>query len=207
MEMTEQRRIAAPREAVFAALSDPDILAQAIPGCDSLEKLSDTEFAAQVTAKVGPVKAKFKGQVTLSDINPPEGYTITGEGKGGAAGFAKGGAVITLTEDGDGTLMSYEVKAEVGGKLAQLGARLIEGTSKKLAGEFFESFETLVGAESGDAAAPAETGQPAQPEAPAAAPATASAAPQTAETGTWILYVIAGAALGLYLVPLLGLGG
>ncbi|HBC09573.1 MAG TPA: carbon monoxide dehydrogenase [Rhodospirillaceae bacterium] len=161
MDLKDQRRIAAPREAVFAALNDPEILAKAIPGCESLDKVSDTEFAAVVTAKVGPVRAKFNGQVTLSDLNPPESYTITGEGKGGAAGFAKGGAVITLVEDGDGTLLNYEVKADVGGKLAQLGGRLIEGTSKKLAGEFFSTFEQLVVESAGTAPADEAAAQPA----------------------------------------------
>ncbi|HBT41565.1 MAG TPA: carbon monoxide dehydrogenase [Rhodospirillaceae bacterium] len=161
MDLKDQRRIAASREAVFAALNDPEILAKAIPGCESLDKVSDTEFAAVVTAKVGPVRAKFNGQVTLSDLNPPESYTITGEGKGGAAGFAKGGAVITLVEDGDGTLLNYEVKADVGGKLAQLGGRLIEGTSKKLAGEFFSTFEQLVVESAGAAPADDAAAQPA----------------------------------------------
>ncbi|MEP2803332.1 MAG: carbon monoxide dehydrogenase subunit G, partial [Alphaproteobacteria bacterium] len=161
MDLKDQRRIAASREAVFAALNDPEILAKAIPGCESLDKVSDTEFAAVVTAKVGPVRAKFNGQVTLSDLNPPESYTITGEGKGGAAGFAKGGAVITLVEDGDGTLLNYEVKADVGGKLAQLGGRLIEGTSKKLAGEFFSTFEQLVVESTGAAPADDAAAQPA----------------------------------------------
>lgn len=120
-------------------------------------------------AKVGPVKAKFKGSVTLSDLNPPESYRISGEGKGGAAGFAKGGAVVTLTEDGDATILKYEVDADVGGKLAQIGGRLLEGTSKKLAGEFFDNFEAAL-KDSGDAGATAE-------DAPAEAGAAPSAEP------------------------------
>ena len=142
--MNDEIRIAAPRERVYAALNDPEILKQAIPGCEALEQVSETELTATVTAKVGPVKAKFKGAVTLSDLNPPESYTISGEGKGGAAGFASGGAKISLAEDGDGTLLSYEVEAQVGGKLAQIGNRLIDGTARKLAGEFFESFNALL---------------------------------------------------------------
>jgi carbon monoxide dehydrogenase subunit G len=210
MDLKEERRIAAPREAVFSALNDPEILAQAIPGCESLEMVSDTEFAATVTAKVGPVRAKFKGQVTLSDLNPPESYTITGEGKGGAAGFAKGGAVINLAEDGDGTLMTYEVKADVGGKLAQLGGRLIEGTSKKLAGEFFEKFEQLVverqgGAPAGDAAAETAQSAPSAGE-PAGGPAS-SGNTGGIGAGIWIPVVVAAFAAAAYFLSTMKLVG
>lgn len=144
MKLSDEKRIAAPRQIVWDGLNDPAILQQAIPGCESLEKTSDTGFAAEVRAKVGPVKAKFKGQVELSDLNPPESYRISGEGKGGAAGFAKGGATVTLVEDGDATILKYDVDADVGGKLAQIGGRLVEGTAKKLAGEFFDNFEAAV---------------------------------------------------------------
>ena len=140
MEMQGEYKIPAPREAVWEALNDPEVLAACIPGCKELEKTGENGFAATVQAKVGPVKATFKGDVTLSDIDPPNGYRISGEGKGGAAGFAKGGAAVTLQEDGDGTLLTYTVDANVGGKLAQIGSRLIDSTSKKLAGEFFEAF-------------------------------------------------------------------
>lgn len=147
MEMTGEYRIAAPRERVWAALNDPEMLRACIPGCESLEKTSDTEMTAAVTAKVGPVKAKFTGAVTLLNIRPPEGYTISGEGKGGVAGFAKGGADVALTEDGpDATILKYEAKAQVGGKLAQLGARLIDSTAKKMADEFFGAFAAKVAA-------------------------------------------------------------
>ena len=169
MKMTDDIRIEATREQVFAALNDPDILRQAIPGCQELEQTTATELTATVQAKVGPVKAKFQGAVTLSDINPPESYTISGEGKGGGAGFAKGMAKVSLAEDGTGTILSYDVDAEVGGKLAQVGGRLIEGTSKKLAGEFFETFSGLVG--SSEAASDAAASEPASSPAPAAAPA------------------------------------
>ncbi|MBM3559428.1 MAG: carbon monoxide dehydrogenase subunit G, partial [Alphaproteobacteria bacterium] len=125
MEMSGEYRIAAPRKVVWAALNDPEILRQAIPGCDSIDKTSDTEMTAKVTAKVGPVRASFEGRVTLSDLDPPNGYRISGEGKGGPAGFAKGGANVRLEADGDGTVLKYDVDATVGGKLAQLGARLI----------------------------------------------------------------------------------
>ena len=125
MDMTGEYRIPAPREQVWAALNDPEILRQAIPGCDELIKHSDTELEAKVTAKVGPVKAKFGGNVRLENINPPVGYSIVGEGKGGAAGFAKGGADVSLAEDGDGTILTYSAKAEVGGKLAGIGPQLL----------------------------------------------------------------------------------
>ena len=149
MEMTGEYRIAAPRERVWAALNDPEVLKACIPGCESLEKTSDNEMTAAVTAKVGPVKAKFTGAVTLLNIRPPEGYTISGEGKGGVAGFAKGGADVALTEDGpDATILKYEAKAQVGGKLAQLGARLIDSTAKKMADDFFGAFAAKVAASS-----------------------------------------------------------
>ncbi|MAH82975.1 MAG: hypothetical protein CBB68_00465 [Rhodospirillaceae bacterium TMED8] len=144
MHMQDEKRINAPRERVFAALNNPEILKQAIPGCQELKKISDTHLSARVFVKVGPVKAKFNGAVTLSDIKPPESYRISGEGKGGAAGFAKGGAKVELIAEGDSTLLRFNVDAEVGGKLAQIGNRLIDSTSKKLANEFFETFSDLL---------------------------------------------------------------
>jgi uncharacterized protein len=145
MDMTGEYRIAASRDKVWEALNDPEILKQCIPGCELLEKTSPTEMNGKVVAKVGPVSAKFGGKVTLSDLDPPNGYKITGEGSGGAAGFAKGGAVVTLAEDGDGTLLTYKVEANVGGKLAQIGSRLIDGAARKMAGEFFAKFAAVVG--------------------------------------------------------------
>jgi len=144
MEMTESREIGAPRAVVWIALNDPEILRQCIPGCESLEKLSDTEMQAKVTLKIGPVKATFKGTVTLKDLDPPSAYTISGEGSGGAAGHAKGSASVQLEENGAGTILRYAVKVQIGGKLAQLGGRLIDATAKKLAGEFFTKFGELV---------------------------------------------------------------
>ena len=144
MKMSGEQRIEASVERVWEALNDPDVLKASIPGCDSLEKKSDTELAATVTLKIGPVKAKFNGEVELKDLNPPHSYTIVGEGKGGIAGFAKGGADVSLAEDGDATILTYTAKADVGGKIAQLGSRLIDSTSKKLAGQFFQKFGTLV---------------------------------------------------------------
>jgi carbon monoxide dehydrogenase subunit G len=167
MDMTGEYLIAAPREAVWKALNDPEVLKQCIAGCDEMEKTSDTEFTAKVTAKVGPVRAKFGGAVTLSDIDPPNGYTISGEGTGGAAGFAKGGAKVELIADGDGTLLKYTVDATVGGKLAQIGSRLIDSTAKKYAKDFFSCFAEKVVASLGDEGeAPAEAA-PAEPAAAA----------------------------------------
>ncbi len=136
--------IPATREQVWDALNDPEVLKVCIPGCEEIEKLSNTEMTAAVTIKVGPVKAKFKGEVTLSDLDPPNGYTISGEGQGGAAGFAKGGAKVVLTTDGDNTRLTYDVDAVVGGKLAQIGSRLIEGTAAKLADQFFSALTDLL---------------------------------------------------------------
>ena len=144
MDMTGTQHIEAPRDVVWAALNDIEVLKQSIPGCESIEKVSDTEMNAKVTLKVGPVKATFAGKVTLSDLDPPNGYTITGEGSGGAAGFAKGSAVVRLADDAGATNLNYEVKAQIGGKLAQLGSRLIDATSRKLATEFFEKFGEAV---------------------------------------------------------------
>lgn len=145
MDMNGSQRIEATRELVYAALNDVDVLKQCIPGCESIEKTSDNEMNAKVTLRVGPVKASFTGKVLLSDFDPPNGYTIAGEGSGGMAGFAKGSAAVKLEADGDATVLHYAVKADVGGKLAQLGGRLIDATAAKLAGEFFEKFGSIVG--------------------------------------------------------------
>jgi hypothetical protein len=158
MDMTGERRIAASRQTVWAALNDVDVLKQSIPGCEALEKQSDTDMTARVKVTIGPVRATFNGKVKLSDLDPPNGYRISGEGNGGVAGFAKGGATVHLADDGAGTLMTYEVKADVGGKLAQLGGRLIDSTSKKLADEFFERFSALVGTPPAAADSPAPAG-------------------------------------------------
>jgi len=144
MEMHGERRIPASRQAVWERLNDPDTLKECIPGCQSVEKVSDTEFTAKVRAKVGPVSANFAGKVTLSDLNPPAGYTISGEGTGGVAGFAKGAAHVTLEEDGAETVLRYGVEAQIGGKLAQIGSRLIDGTARKMADDFFNRFVTAV---------------------------------------------------------------
>lgn len=140
MEMSGQQLIPASKEEVWAALNDPDVLKVCIPGCQELTKSSDTEMAAVAVMKVGPVKARFQGAVTLSDLNPPNGYKITGEGQGGVAGFAKGIAVVKLSATDHGTVLDYTVDAQIGGKLSQLGGRLIDVTAKQMAGQFFKRF-------------------------------------------------------------------
>src|SRR5437899_2779614 len=193
MDMNGEYRIAAPRQRVWEALNDPEVLHRCIPGCEEIVKQSDVEWTAKVTAKVGPVKAKFAGKVTLSDLDPPNGYTITGEGTGGAAGFAKGGAAVKLTDQGAGTVLSYTVKAQVGGKLAQIGSRLIDGASRKLADEFFACFAAMLSAPAAGepatrvaAPAPAAAASDASDFIPPAAPPAATApivVPPPVETG------------------------
>ena len=191
MEMSGEYRIAATREQVWAALNDPEVLKKAIPGCQELDRTADNEFTAKVRAKVGPVSATFSGKVNLADMNPPESYTISGEGQGGPAGFAKGSAAIRLTEDGAVTVLNYDAKAQVGGKLAQIGSRLIGGTAKKLADEFFGTFSELV--------APAIEAAPVE-----AAPAPDTAAPPAPERRgvspvMWILGLVVVVVLLLFL--------
>ncbi|MGI9367152.1 MAG: CoxG family protein [Rhizobiaceae bacterium] len=140
MELNDEIFINAPRDVVYAALNDPEILKQCIPGCEELIKHSDTELEAKVVLKVGPVRAKFGGNVTLDPSNAPNGFSLSGEGSGGVAGFAKGGADVELEERDDGTLLRYTAKADIGGKLAQLGSRLVTSTANKLSKKFFESF-------------------------------------------------------------------
>ncbi|MHC2463346.1 SRPBCC family protein [Bradyrhizobium embrapense] len=140
MTMNGEIQLAAPRELVWQKLNDSDVLKACIPGCEELEKTADQGFRAVARMKVGPVSARFRGKVTLSDLDPPNGYKISGEGEGGVAGFAKGAAKVDLVEREGGTLLSYHVDAQIGGKLAQLGQRLINGTAKKLADEFFVNF-------------------------------------------------------------------
>ena len=140
MTMTGEIELAAPRQKVWEKLNDPAVLKACIPGCEELERSDDQGFRAVARMKVGPVSARFRGKVTLSDLDPPNGYKISGEGEGGVAGFAKGGARVDLVEREGGTLLSYHVDAQIGGKLAQLGQRLINGTAKKMADEFFANF-------------------------------------------------------------------
>lgn len=197
MDMTGEAEIAAPRERVYQALNDPEVLKRSIPGCEAIEKVSETEMTASMVAKVGPVKAKFAGKVALSDLNPPESYTISGEGKGGAAGFAKGSAKVRLEPNGPGTLMRYEVNAQVGGKLAQLGGRLIDGTAKKMADEFFAKFGEIVADEAGEEAVEVA----ARPEVPAAP----ESAPEAGKT-RWSLWIAAAVVVAAIVIALIALG-
>ena len=175
MEMTGERRIAAPRQRVWEALNDPAVLQQAIPGCESVERSAEDEFKAKLAIKLGPMSAKLNGKVTLSNVVPPESYTITGEGQGGAMGFFKGGADVRLAEDGpEATVLTYAVRAQVGGKMAQLGARLIDSTAKSMSEQFFDRFAAIVAPPAEAAALPAEP-TPAPVE--AAAPVVAEPVP------------------------------
>jgi carbon monoxide dehydrogenase subunit G len=200
MEIKGEYRIPAPRQKVWEALNDPEILKQCIPGCDELVKLSDTEMNGKVTAKVGPVTAKFAGKVTLSDVKAPESYTIMGEGQGGVAGFAKGGAKVSLAEDGGGTVLTYIADAQVGGKLAQIGSRLIQATSRMMADQFFGKFAVVV--------APAAAAAPAAPEAapapvpPAPPPGAVVAERRGLPPAVWIAGIIVAVAIVLAIFAL-----
>ena len=158
MEMTSTRNVPAPMETVWAALNDPSVLAGCIPGCESLVPDGENAFRIALAARIGPVAAKFAGRMQLSDVDPPKGYTLSFEGQGGAAGFAKGDAKVSLApaENGAATELSYTVKAQVGGKIAQIGSRLVDGAAQKLADEFFANFAAAVAVKAGVAPVPAE---------------------------------------------------
>jgi len=145
MEMNGEQLIPLSQDETWRALNDTDVLKDCIPGCETMERISDTEYQLTMTAKVGPVSAKFKGKMTLADVSPPHAYTLVFEGQGGVAGFAKGQASVQLTPEPDGTRLGYTVKAMVGGKIAQVGARLIDGVAKKIAGQFFSAFNERAG--------------------------------------------------------------
>ncbi len=163
MQMNDSIEIAAPRSVVWEALLSPEVLKECVPGCQEMSGSAEDGFEATVVQKVGPVKATFKGAVTISDVVEGESLTLTGEGKGGAAGFAKGGAKVTLADSGEGTLLTYDVDAKVGGKLAQLGSRIIDGFAKKMAAQFFARFQEVVqGPAEAEANAGAENGEPAK---------------------------------------------
>lgn len=206
MNMSGEQRIAASRQRVWEALNDPDVLKQCIPGCQTLEKEADDRLRATVEVKIGPIGARFNGAVTLTDLDPPNGYTIVGEGQGGTVGFAKGGAKVRLAADGaGGTLLSYNVDAQVGGRLAQLGGPIIDATAKQLAGKFFDQFGQVVGAPAQPAAQAGAASAPAPGVAPTVAPAIsrpAAAAPAARPTGApvaWMLAIVVAALVG-YLV-------
>jgi carbon monoxide dehydrogenase subunit G len=192
MKMTGEQTIPASRDRVWAALNDPEVLRRSIEGCVSLEGSSETGFEARVVARIGPVKAGFNGKVRLSDVEPLIGYTITGEGSGAGAGFARGGAVVRLSGEGNTTRLSYDVNAEVGGKLAQIGSRLVEGSARKMADSFFSRFAAIVAEEGGAPAA-----SPAPRAMTQTAPASA-AAPQSGNGAFWavLLAVAASFAAG-----------
>ena len=203
MDMSGEYRIPAPRAAVWAALNDPATLKQVIPGCEELNKLSDTELTAKVAAKVGPVSARFTGKVTLSDIKPPESYTISGEGQGGVAGFAKGGASVSLTEDNGATILKYTAKAQVGGKLAQIGSRLIDSTARKMADEFFGKLAEVVAAANPPSIPGATAAAAATPPPPAQAATAAGSAMAPARKG--LSPIVWGGALVVIVVIVLAL--
>jgi carbon monoxide dehydrogenase subunit G len=157
MELASTQFIPAPQQKVWEALNDPEVLKSCITGCESIERQSDTEYLVLVAAKIGPVSARFKGKMTIADLNPPTSYSLTFEGQGGAAGFAKGGANVSLSPEGAGTQLAYSAKAQVGGKLAQIGSRLIDSAAKKMADDFFSNFVAKVGAPIAAAPAAATT--------------------------------------------------
>ncbi|MAG98909.1 MAG: carbon monoxide dehydrogenase subunit G [Alphaproteobacteria bacterium] len=188
MELSGEHRIPAPRHQVWEALNDAEVLASCIPNCQGLEKVSDTEFKATVSLKVGPVRAKFGGKITLSDLDPPASFSINGEGQGGAAGFAKGGAQVTLDEEEDATVLRYQAQANVGGKLAQIGSRLIDTAAKQIAGQFFSAFVAHMETAAAEATETADT------KAVAATPAAAEQAglPPVVWVGGLIAIVVVG---------------
>lgn len=215
MHMTGEQRIAAPRQRVWEALNDPETLRASIPGCQTLTKEGDDRFIATVEVKIGPIGARFKGDVSLTDLEPGKGYTITGQGNGGIAGSAKGSAKVQLSDDGAGTLISYVVEAEVGGRMAQLGGPIIDATAKNLSAKFFSKFGEIVSGASeattaGSAAPPASA--PAATPAPAltAAPRTSTAAPIAASGGfpiAWVLALVCGVLAGVLIGQGHGFGG
>ena len=144
MEITGEYRVPLPREAVFAALNDPDVLGRCIPGCQALERVGEHEYSADVVARIGPVKARFQAAIAVSNLNPPESYTLSGEGRGGAAGFASGSADVSLESEDDGTVLRYTASIRPGGKIAQVGSRLIGGTARKIGSDFFSRFVEVV---------------------------------------------------------------
>jgi len=194
--MTGEQRIAAPRGRVWEALNDPAVLSQCIPGCQSLEKESDGLLRATVEIKIGPIGARFNGAVTLSDLDPPNGYTIGGEGQAGTVGFARGGAKVHLADDAGDTLLSYDVDAQVGGRLAQLGGPIIDATARQLAGRFFDKFGAIVGAQPPDASRDVQAAVTSGARAGSAIPADALPPPSPNQPLTWILALVVAVLVG-----------
>ncbi|HEY1857746.1 CoxG family protein [Acidocella sp.] len=199
MNLEGEYRIPAPPQRVWEALNDPAVLQVSLPGCKTLEQTGDAEFTATVTAKIGPVSATFKGKVELSDLDPPHGYTLSGRGQGGPAGFAKGSAQVRLTPDGDGTILRYRCEVDIGGKLASVGSRLIGGVANKLAGEFFENFGRAI---TGDVAVPVGEAAPTPAAVHVASAVPAAAALPVAAAGYFPLidrfaWLVAGAGVGI----------
>ena len=197
MEMTGEQLIPASQQETWSALNDPEVLRSCVPGCESITKVNENEYQVQMTARVGPVSAKFRGRLSIFDIKPPDSYSLAFEGQGGAAGFAKGAAQVALTPQGKQTKLGYQVKANVGGKLAQIGSRLVDAAAKKVADEFFENFKRRMSAEDTTVVLPTEAS------AHGAAPAAEDAAtPSVSRTtlmffaaGTLVVFIVALVAL------------
>ena len=183
MEMTGEQLIPLPQLRVWEALNNPEILKACIAGCESMERVSDTEYKVTLSAAVGPVKARFNGKLLLTELNPPTSYSLAFEGSGGAAGFGKGGASVRLSPEGSGTRLSYSAKATVGGKLAQIGSRLIDGVAKKMADDFFVKFNQTLSPAHAEVAVPA---------------AESHGAGAAHGTGTWLWVIVAGAVVALF---------
>lgn len=192
MEMSGEQLIPASQADVWAALNDPGVLKTCVPGCESIERIADNEFQVLMVARIGPVSAKFKGKLGLSDLKPPHSYAIAFEGQGGAAGFGKGSAQVQLAPDGDGTRLSYQVKANVGGKLAQIGSRLVDAAAKKISQDFFNAFNEKVGSLHG---APAAAGHDEHHAGPVARdpdlPAVSDASLVFLAAGALVVFVVA----------------
>ncbi|MDH4323835.1 MAG: carbon monoxide dehydrogenase subunit G [Betaproteobacteria bacterium] len=203
MEMSGEERIPATQAATWAALNNPEMLKACVPGCDSIERVAENEFQVLMVARIGPVSAKFKGKLALSDLQPPNSYAIAFEGQGGAAGFGKGSAQVRLAPDGEGTLLSYDVKANVGGKLAQIGSRLVDAAAKKISKDFFAAFNEKVGAQHGAGGG----GEAAHEEHDAHAPGPVPRDPDLPTVSNASLVFLAGGSLVVALVAMIAFLG
>jgi uncharacterized protein len=205
MELSGEERIPATQAETWAALNDPEMLKACVPGCESIERTTGDEFQVLMVARIGPVSAKFKGKLTLSDLDPPNSYSIAFEGQGGAAGFGKGSARVQLSPEGEGTLLRYEVKASVGGKLAQIGSRLVDAAAKKISQDFFAAFNQKVGARHGAGAAHAPDREEAHHD--EAHPAPVARDPDLPTVSDASLAFLAAGALVVFVVALIALLG